>query len=268
MDFLKKHYEKVLLGVVLAGLAVGAALLPWMISAERNSLKEMADAIINRPVKELQPPTNLLARAADVLQRAAAPAVLDFSSENNLFNPVQWQKLPDGRMVKGANRSELEALTVTKMTPLYTILTLETVITNDAGARYMIGVAREAAPRPGDRVKRTAGAAFNEKKEKENFIIREVKGAAAAPTELVLELLDSSVRGTVAKGKPFKHVDGFMADLKYSNPPENRSWPNQRVGSRLRIGAEDYIVVAISTNEVVLSAPSGKKTSRLYKPNP
>ena len=36
MEFLKKHYEKVLLGVVLVGLTVGAASLPLMISGERQ----------------------------------------------------------------------------------------------------------------------------------------------------------------------------------------------------------------------------------------
>ena len=46
MDFLKKHYEKVLLGVVLVGLAVGAALLPWMISKERDLERAKADEII------------------------------------------------------------------------------------------------------------------------------------------------------------------------------------------------------------------------------
>lgn len=264
MDFLKKHYEKVLLGVVLAGLAVGAALLPWMISSERQAMQDQADEITKKPVKELPALTNVMAEASHWLQRAAAPVRLDSSSEHNLFNPVPWQKLADGRMVKGQNRSEVEEVVVTKLAPLYTIITLETVVTNDAGARYMIGVAREAAARPADRVKRTAGASLNEKKEKENFTIREVKGPPGAPTGLVVELNDSGERGTVAKDRPYKHVDGYLAELKYST--ENRTWPNQRVGDRIPIAREYYNIVAITANEVVLSAPSGKKISRPFNP--
>ena len=39
MDFLKKHYEKVLLGVVLLGLAAGAVFLILMIPNERAALR-------------------------------------------------------------------------------------------------------------------------------------------------------------------------------------------------------------------------------------
>ena len=41
MDFLKKHYEKVMLGVVLLGLAVAVAVLPFMIASEKEKLEEM-----------------------------------------------------------------------------------------------------------------------------------------------------------------------------------------------------------------------------------
>ena len=56
MDFLKKHYEKVLLGVVLVGLAVAVAFLPFVISSEQAKLKEMSDAVLTPRPKPL---TNL-----------------------------------------------------------------------------------------------------------------------------------------------------------------------------------------------------------------
>ncbi len=266
MDFLKKHYEKVLLGVVLVGLAVGAALLPWMISSERAALQALADEIINRPAKPL--PEVDLSKPSAVLQRVGTPAILDFSTGNKVFNPANaWQRRPDGTMAQlPAGRGVgPQAVQVVKITSLYTTLSLESVIASESGPRYMIGVTREAAAKPADRGKRTTGASLNEKN-REGFIIREVKGPRDNPTELILELADGAERVVVSKTKPYRQVDGYMADLKYS--PENWTRSNQRVGDRLRISNEYYNIVAIGKNEVVLSAPSGKKTSRPFNPGP
>jgi hypothetical protein len=41
MDFLKKHYEKILLGVVLLGLAVAVGFLPFKIASEKENLERM-----------------------------------------------------------------------------------------------------------------------------------------------------------------------------------------------------------------------------------
>jgi hypothetical protein len=37
MDFLKKHYEKILLGVILLGLVAAAVLLPFMIMRDHDA---------------------------------------------------------------------------------------------------------------------------------------------------------------------------------------------------------------------------------------
>ena len=49
MDFLKKHYEKVLLGVVLLGLAVAVAFLPFKIASEKQKLEDMRNRLIHIP---------------------------------------------------------------------------------------------------------------------------------------------------------------------------------------------------------------------------
>lgn len=264
MDFLKKHYEKVLLGVVLAGLAVGAALLPWMIASDRAAERAKADEIINRPIKPL--PELDWSRTTNLIQRAAQPLRLDFSTINKLFNPVPWQKTPEGvlKKVLTANQTGIGAVIVTKTTPLYTTFTLDSVITNDTGARYMIVVERGAVAKPG---KKMTGASLNEKN-KEGFMIREVKGPPEDPAELTLELTDTSERASLSRDKPFRRVEGYVADLKY--PPENKSWSNQRLGALIRgIAGEDYKMVVIASNEVVLSALSNdKKTSIPFNPGP
>ncbi len=152
MDFLKKHYEKVLLGVVLLGLAVAVAFLPFKIASDKQDLENKRNTLIHPKVKEL---TNLNLTLPDaVLKRMATPAPVDFSAPNKLFNPMPWQKAVDGRLIKvDATNVGPNAVTVTKMTPLYLKLSLNEATVMDSGVRCKIGVEDEAAPNLRDRKK-------------------------------------------------------------------------------------------------------------------
>src|SRR5882724_5492339 len=98
MDFLKKHYEKVLLGVVLLGLAVALAFLPFKIASEKANLESAREALIQRPVKPL---TNLdLTVPEAALKRVAASFGIDLSTSNKVFNPVPWQRAADNHLIK------------------------------------------------------------------------------------------------------------------------------------------------------------------------
>src|ERR1051326_7321823 len=73
MDFLKKHYEKLILGVVLLGLAGAVAFLPIEISSERQKLEDLTRTIIKRKIPPL---TNLdLTIQENALKRMAVPAL-------------------------------------------------------------------------------------------------------------------------------------------------------------------------------------------------
>jgi len=267
MDFLKKHYEKVVLGIVLLGLAVSAAFLPLMISGERKSLDEMSQKI-TKPAKAL-PPLELTKQDA-LLRRTQTPLTLDLKEANKLFNSVPWQRTPppENRLIKVQKGNVgVEAIVVTRISPLYLIITLDGVSTNATGVRYAIGVERESAPKPDQRRKKPYYAAVNDKKDM--FVIREVKGPLDNPNELVLELNDTAELVVLKKGIPFKQVDGYTADLKYD--PERKTWLGVRAGVAPKppmiVAGEEYIIVAITKNEVVLSAKlNNKKTSIPYNP--
>jgi hypothetical protein len=139
------------------------------------------------------------------------------------------------------------------------VLTLDSVETNEFGARYIIGVERQAAPNPSQRSRRQHYSSLNDKNE--TYTIRAVQGPPEDPTQLVLGLTDSGEEAVLTKDKPFRRVDGFMADLKYD--PESKKWANQRVGASLKFGDDEYIIVAINQNEVVLSAKSNQKKTTL-----
>jgi hypothetical protein len=259
MDFLKKHYEKILLGVVLLGLVGAMVFLPFMILNDRKNLEETREGIISRPVKPL-PPLDLT-RESNIVRRMQQPFQLDFETTNKLFNPVEWQRAVDGSLIKIESGNEVgpAAVKVTRIAPLYFILTLDSVQTNQFGARYIVGVERQAEPVAWRRAKRQHYSSVGEKNDA--FTITAVQGPPADPTQLILQLTDTGETVRLSKSKPFRRVDGYVADLKYG--PEGKSWDGQRVGDDLKFAGDDYIIVAINQNEVVLSAKSNQKKTTL-----
>ncbi len=257
MDFVKKHYEKVLLGLVLLGLAVAVAFLPFKIASEKQKLEDMRNQLIHPKVKPL---TNLdLALPDNVLKRVAAPALVDFSPPHRLFNSMPWQKAADGHLIRvDSTNIGPNAVTITKMDPLYLKLSFDNVTFSDTGARCVIGIEKEAALNPRDRTKTQKYCSVNTKTD--TFTLRDVKTAPDNPTNVlsvVLELNDTGQRVTVTKDQLFRRTDGYKVDLKYA--PENRTWTNRRVGALLSFNGEEYNIVAITENEVVLSAKSNQK---------
>lgn len=262
MQFLKKNWEKILLGLVGFGLVVAVGFLPVMVANERVRLVDLRNIIINRPVKPL-PAVNLAPFDA-VLHRAATPIQLDFSTTNKLFNPIRWLRAVNGTIFPSPAGRELEKLEITKITPLYLVISLESITPSDLGTRYGIVVDQQAAPRASQR-RRPYYVSKGDKKDA--FTLVDVKGPVDNPAALALELPDVDKQVDIAKGKPYRRVDGYMADLKY--PPDNRSYTNRRVGDRLYIAGEEYTIASINKDEVVLSAKSnGKKYTIKYHPGP
>jgi len=272
MDFVKKHYEKILLGFVLLGLVGALVFLPFMIASDQQKLKDMSYGVVHPKAAPL--PGLDLTRETDVLGRLQSPYKLDFSTTNKLFNSVPWQKTPAGHLIKLAWGNEVSLATVTKITPLYLVLTLDSIETNaietnEVGARYVISMERQASALPSQRVKKQHYASVGEKVGEKNdtFIIREVSGSSADPgtLKLIVQLTDTGESATLSKDKPFRRVDGYSADLKYD--PEKKTWAGQRLNASLKFAGDDYIIVAIDQGAVILSARSNqKKTTLPYNP--
>lgn len=263
MQFLKAHYEKIILSVVLLGLAAAAALMPLKVAQERAKEEERKRQI-NSPtrVKELQPID--LSSNVVVLARLDKPERLRFDGEHKIFNPARWQKGPDGGIYKKEDAGP-SALQITEISPLRLQLKFEDVIpppTPQDKIRYRLSVLNEVQ-RPGARsgTPRDAGL-----KEKNNmFTVEEAVGPPEDPKELQVLLPGDKTPVTVTKDKPFERVLGYSADLRH--PLEKREWKNLKVKDELTFGGETYNIVAITQNEIVLSAKSNKKQTVLeYKP--
>jgi hypothetical protein len=258
MQFLKRHYEKILLSVVLLALAGAAAWLPMAIGKARESLAAITGTLPGP--KEIKPVDVTPYEGA--LQRLKNPPTVNFAGAHNLFNPVTWKQKSDGSLLKiqSGNEEGPAAVKITRIFPLHLIFSFERV----SGTGYYIGVHDEAVPgsRKAQRlVSLNAKTPFGPDAKTQFFAVREAKGPAEDPTELILELGDTNEKVSVTKEKPFKRVQGYAADMKYD--VEGRTFNDVRVGSNIVLGGEAYKVVAISSNEVRVSSVSTTKQTTL-----
>jgi hypothetical protein len=261
MNFIKKHYEKILLGVMLFGLIGVLIFMIFYIASDKQQMQTIAEGFINPHVKAL---TNLDTTVEDsAITRLKSDYNLDFDTTNKLLNPMEWQRALDGSLIR-ATATGVQAAVATNCTPLYLIISLNSVIINEVSTNYSIKVEKQAAARASQRTPMTHYAALNEKPN-DAFSVVGVVGSPENPDELVLRLTDTQEDIRIGKDKPYRHVDGYMADILY--PPEKKLFKGRRVGDKFSFGGVDYSVVDINQNEVVLMDESNqKKTSLPFNP--
>ena len=245
MEFLKKHYEKILLSVVLLCLAATAAWFPVKIKQEKA--RAQSYIVTLKTPGELKPIDLTTNQAA--LVRLQNPPAVDFSGEHNLFNPVTWKIRSDGTFLK-IIRQGVEALTITKIHPLYFELAFER---STAVGGYYIGIKRLSVKKPSVYAKPN--------KKEELFTLKEVKGAPEEPDELMLELADNQQVVSIAKGKPFQRVEGFEVDLRYD--PDNLTLLKKHVNEIINFGGESHKIIAITENTVRVQAISTDKRTTI-----
>lgn len=266
MDFVKKitdacraHYEKLVLTLVLLGLAGAVVYLNSTKAEEEKKIKDFLADVGRKSHTAVKPADTSANEAA--LKLIASPPGLNFSLPHHLLNPVRWQRRPDGELIKMAKGDEVgwPKMIVSQVTNLNFVISLERTVNP---GQYYFGITREAAERPAERKKKQRFATLNAKNE--FFTLKEIKGPPEDPTELVLELADGVTQVSVTKDKPYTQVEGHEAELKYT--VDGKTFPNLRLNSPLRFQGEDYIVVAIAPSEVVVSARSNDKKYTVRPP--
>ncbi len=263
MEFIRKHYEKILLCAVLLGLVGALVMMGFIIVADKERSEQIKTGLLGGKPQPLQPLD--LTRQTQAIQRLQTPLALDFSTKNKLFNPVQWQMDVHGRLIKntGDNVIGAGAVVVTKITPLYLMVTLDSLETNVQPPGYFVTIENQAAAQP---YARQAVRHYVSADDKKSPVVTldHITGPADNPDQLFLKLSDG-LTVPVSKGKPFRRVEGYSADLKYD--PEGLKWPNCREGTDLKFAGDDYNIVAIHQDEVILSAQSNQKRTTLrYAP--
>ena len=255
MEFLKKHYEKIVLCVVLLGLAAAAMWMRMAIDKAQDNLPApSAPSATERrgrgkgaaaeggkasiPILDLS--TNLKALAL-----ATNPPVITLSGENNLFNPVTWKRKSDGTLLKVIKQGP-DALVVTNITPLYTIISFDHASGGGSGV-YVMGTQTQSDLQHPKRLV-TEFAKKNEKVKSGLYIIRDVKGDADNPSEIDVELTGTGEIAPITKEKPYQREDSCIADLRYE--PDAKTFYKVHVNDPLKLDGESYKVVEITNNAV------------------
>ncbi len=130
MQFIKNHYEKILLGAVLLGL-VGLLVAMWFVlEADKEKMENLSGSFF--PKTPLPLPDLNLKTQDDAVSRLAVTPTLDLSTTNKLFNPVPWMVDKNGKLKKIDNDTKFGpgAIVVTNIQPLYFTITLESATTN------------------------------------------------------------------------------------------------------------------------------------------
>lgn len=255
MPFIKKHYEKILLSIVLLGLAVAAAALPLEVARVRTYLEDLIRGEQRSEPKPFQP-VDLSTNVA-VVKRLAGPIDFTLSEPHNIFNPVQWQKRPDGTLLKipTSDRIGPPALKVTKINELNLIVSFEGVEGTAENPRYTFLIIREGETNP----RKTQIVTLNTPRNAQ-FELLETEGPKDRPVSFKLLLKGDNDPITVTRDKPYSRIIGYSAEMKY--PPHNQNFPKPfRVKDTFRLAdsSESYKIVAINPNEVTVSADSTQK---------
>ncbi len=259
MEFLKKHYEKILLSVILLVLAVAAVMLSIKMRELRSQLQQNEEQITQIAQKAFAP---LDLRAFQkIIQVATNPPPLNITSQHLVFNPVKWYKKPDNSLIKVqvGNEVGIGALEITKITPLNLIISLDAGTPGGSpdNPRYKFNVERQGATNKNDAKLKAFYAPAGGSNAV--FTVKEVKGEKLNPSEILLTLADGSSNDviSVSKEKPYSQVTDYAADMRY--PPEMKDFPNLRAGSGVTVGGQKYYVIAITDKQVVMSAESNQK---------
>lgn len=256
MEFIKKHYEKLILSVVLVGLAGAVVFMVMKIKNTKQYLEDKRTEIIASE-KKYKPISTAAHEAA--LGRSKTHNAVVLSGPHNTLNPVMWQvRLSDGKRIKVVTGTEVGpgAASVESITPLHFILSLEGI----SASSYNIGVTREAVTNKNEKVTTKRFYASLNSPKSVFFTLKEVKGPPENPTELICELADTKELASLAKDKPFKRVDAYTATVRYD--VEARVFSKLRTGDTISFGGDEY-VVEIKSDEVILSAKSSTKRTAL-----
>jgi hypothetical protein len=244
LEFLKRHYEKIILCVVLIGLAAAGVMLPRQIEEVKSQLGAPPEAPANVPAMT---PLNVAPLVA-AIQQVTNPPALVLSGDHNLFNPVVWKRLPSGDLLK-VLKTGADALTVTNITALYQRIGLD----HPSGEGFFMFTEEQSGRR------RNEYAKLNEKSKSGLYIVRGTKGSAddLSQFQLQLEILDSGNKIWITKDRPFERVDGHIADLRY--PPESLPLPKKHVNDTFTLDGEMYKIVAITNDAVTVQQSTTTK---------
>ena len=260
----RQHYEKLILSAALLVFAGAVYYLYQDSIAQRAAIRKIAEGFADLKVTGVRP-VDLTASAA-ALKQAEHPPVVDFSHPHFLFNPLVWESRGGGEptKLKSEDLTGPKAMRLVKINPL--LLSIAYGSASAAGTEpdapvsgYWTFATNELfAVNSTKRVVR-AFLSVGQTNSAAPFSIIEVKGDAKEPTDIVGELkLPVVEKFNFAPGKAYSKILGHDAELRYLPTPA-RVYAGLRKGAYVEIDGQNYKIVDITPNAVVLSDDSNGK---------
>ncbi|HXG47342.1 MAG TPA: hypothetical protein VNO52_06940 [Methylomirabilota bacterium] len=255
----RQHYEKIILVVALLLLAGAVIFLSSASRAEADKLREQTEVVTRKSVQGVKPVD--LTRYEQLMARLSNPPPLILSGDHSLFSPVRWQtNYYDGKPVRVRSGQDVgpDKLVVTAVRPLELIVAFDRA----TGSGYYLRLTNQSLAVGTRGYVANPYLNVNQTNRSHPVIIREVTGAADKPDSLTIEFTDSGEKATLTPAAPVRKVLGYEADLYY--PLEDKKFPSIRVNSTIRFANDDYKVIAINQNEVVITASNGRPHRRPF----
>jgi len=276
MEFLKNHYEKVVLSLVLLLMAGGAVMLVLGAGSVQQELDNFKKVVVETGGQRPDPPNRgeYLAAISN-----AQPRLIDLTKGHKVFNPELWYVNTNGDLIIGTNVG-VSKLFVTEIKPLR--LKLELVISGNAERpSYLVKMTKEFMPKVTDQKPINRSISLNstnyldETKPVRKFhhylVPRAINGPPDNPT-VELDYHDPSrdvEKVKLTKAQPFETVVDYGAKLLYSveniqfPPPTRKDINFERKDSQLVFAGDTNIIVEITATNVVVKAISNDKPTTI-----
>lgn len=265
MEFLKNHYEKLLLSVVLLALVGASAWLMVKAGKIRSNLEQTTQTI----TRQQNYPPNLKPRDSyeSVIQVTSNPPVPDLTGEHRLLNPVRWVINAEGQMVaiRKAQDFGIENFQIQKIRPLEFTVRYESSSGTPDRPRFKIETTSNSAANDRDRRPKTQFLSLDRASREVPYYSTNVTltvtsftGDPLMPDSVSIRLgEEGSEVLTLTSQANYTHteVQGYEVDMIY--PVENKTYSAMREGSYVIVDGEAYIIIAIRANQVVF-VPRGK----------
>ena len=256
MQFLKKHYEKIVLGVVLLLVAAVSLLLTLRAGDEKQRLADQLERKVTGGKKAVKAVD--LAGGVSALEHLSTQVTVMLAGDHKTFNPDPWVRKADGSIfpVMDNGQKGARGLVLTGTKPLNLSIAYLGVTGTGDPYHYQFSVIRDHERQPAKR--RPLTVTLDEGGKSDLFALREVHGPKDNPTEVVIELFEGAERVTLGKDKTFTKGLAYAADLRYE--VENKNFLGKRPDESVLLAGVNYKIVAIGKDEVVVSAPNQVRT--------
>lgn len=269
MEFLKNHYEKLILGLTLLLMAAGAVMLVLEAGMVQEELDGYRKTIVESEGKP--PATEDSAARKKTLDQARRPPQTDFVKVHRVFNPDAWYVDTNGNLVAGTNVG-VNRLIVQSITPQQLQLEFAAVGGSPERPSVSFNMVRQFGRTPAETNRTRRSITLNttntsntlDPARKLVLHAREIGGTPEAP-EAKLELHEPGkdpLKFLLSKAQNFATVIDYVAHIYYE-VETNFVWKVARKDTPLVFAGDTNIVVEVTATNVILRAVSNDKITIL-----